>query len=340
MIAGSVDHHVRSGAPGVPGSDRFPSMTQPSKSASPPAGRYFARIPEVRVEEAIRVLVRGDRAAAARFMAYARGSNLSLKHLWGMMDAQDGIEASVLVAPAPGRTAMMFASRASSPRSIAPIGGLVNAAISGLEDAPVDLAQALVDPSDRNEEEIFKAGGFRRMAELDYLERPVPRFGTVPAPEVPSGISIQPWDPANRAMLEALLERTYEHTLDCPGLSELRETSDILDGHLASGSHVPGWWLILESKGRPEGALLLNRGGDGDTIELVYLGLSVEARGRGFARLLLTHGLSLINDDSARTIVLAVDRANVPAIRLYRRAGFRFSVRRIALVRPVRSRPE
>ncbi len=315
-------------------------MTQPSKSASPPPGRRFARVPKDRIEDAIRVLVRGDRAAASRFMAYARGSNLSLEHLWAMMDASNGIEASVLVAPAPGRTAMMFASRASSPKAISPIGNLVDAAIRGLEDAPVDLAQALVDPSDRNEEEIFKAGGFRRMAELDYLERPVPRFGTVPAPALPPGVSIEAWDPSDRGMLEELLERTYEHTLDCPGLSELRQTTDILDGHLASGSHVPEWWLILKSAGRPEGALLLNRGGDGDTIELVYLGLGTEARGRGFARLLLTFGLSLLNDDSARTIVLAVDRANVPALRLYRRAGFRFSVRRIALVKPVRQGTE
>lgn len=310
-------------------------MTPSPENRSLPPGRRFARVPADRLEDAVRVLVRGDRAAAARFMSFARTSKLSLRHLWGILNAQDQIEATVLVAPAPGRTAMLFTSRAVTPRMITTIGELVNAAIDGLDEAPVDLAQALVDPADRDEEKIFNAGGFKRMAELDYLERPVPRFESVPAPEFPPGTAIEVWNPSDRKMLEDLLERTYEHTLDCPGLSELRRTSDILDGHLASGTPVPEWWLILKVDDRPEGVLLLNRGSDAENIELVYLGLSVSARGRGFARLLLTHGLSMLNDDPARSIVLAVDRANVPATRLYRRAGFRFSVRRIALVRPL-----
>lgn len=310
-------------------------MTKLPDTSPPPPGRRFARISADRIEDAIRVLVRGDRAAAARFMSYARSSKLSLKHLWGILNAQEGIEATVLVAPAPGRTAMLFASRAISPGMVPVIGGLVNAAIDGLGDTPVALAQALVDPAEHHEEAIFKAGGFQRMAELDYLERPIPRFGSVTPPELPPDTTIESWNESDREMLEALLERTYEHTLDCPGLSELRKTSDILDGHLASGTHTPEWWLILRINGRPEGTLLLNRGSDGDTIELVYLGLGVESRGRGFARLLLTHGLSLLDNDRSRSIVLAVDRANMPAIRLYRRAGFRFSVRRIALVRPI-----
>ena len=310
-------------------------MSKSMDTPPPPPGRRFARISADRVEDAIRVLVRGDRAAAARFLSYAKSSNLSLKHLWGIVDTQGRIEATVLVAPAPGRTAMLFASRAISPGMIPVIGGLVNAAIDGLGYAPVALAQALVDPSEHHEEEIFKAGGFQRMAELDYLERPVPRFGSITTPDLPPDTTIEPWDESDREMLEQLLERTYEHTLDCPGLSELRQTSDILDGHIASGTRIPDWWLILRLHGRPAGTLLLNRGSDGDTIELVYLGLGAEARGRGFARLLLTHGLSLLDNDRSRSIVLAVDRANMPAIRLYRRAGFRFSVRRIALVRAI-----
>ena len=321
----------------VSDSDRFSSMSQPPDTAPPPPGRRFARISADQVENAIRVLVRGDRAAASRFMSYARSSNLSLKHLWGLVDEHGGVEATALVAPAPGRTAMLFASRAISPRMIPVIGGLVNAAIHGLGDTPVALAQALVDPADQHEEQIFLSGGFRRMAELDYLERPVPRFGAIPPPDLPPDTTIEPWDGSDRGLLEDLLQRTYEHTLDCPGLSELRRTSDILDGHLASGTLVPEWWLILRVQGRPEGVLMLNRGTDSESVELVYLGLSVEARGRGFARVLLTYGLSMLNDDRARSIVLAVDRANMPAIRLYRRAGFRFSVRRIALVRAVES---
>ena len=42
-----------------------------------------------------------------------------------------------------------------------------------------------------------------------------------------------------------------------------------------------------------------------------------------------------LDDDPARTIVLAVDRANTPATALYKRQGFRFALRRVAMVQPI-----
>lgn len=310
-------------------------MSQTPHPASAPAGRRFDRIGRDRLEDAVRVLVRGDRAAANRFLEFAETSKLSLDHVWVMLDGQDRIHATVLAAPSTGRTAMLFASRAKVPALVPAIGGLVDSAVRGLRETDVALAQALVDPGDGSEERLFIAGGFQKLAELDYLERPVPRFGSIVPPTFPDGLTITPWDPSDRSMLVALLERTYEHTLDCPGLAGLRRTEDILAGHLASGTPIPEWWHILRIDGSPEGALLFNRGADGRTLELVYLGLTTAARGKGFGRTLLTHGLSLLDGDAARTIVLAVDRANHPATGLYRRAGFRFSVRRNALVRSV-----
>ncbi len=312
-------------------------------SSSPPADRpapnhRFGRIGPDRIETAIQVLVRGDRAAATRFMTYARTSGLSLRHVWGIFDAEDRILATVLAAPSTGRTAVVFASRPRARGGVAGVGGLLAAAVEGLEEAPVDLAQALVEPGDGLEEALFLSGGFRKLAELDYLERPVPRFGSIPPPTLDPTVRIEPWDPNDRPLMIDLLQRTYENTLDCPGLAGLRRTEDILDGHLSSGRPVADWWHVLRIDDEPAGVLLFNRGADGTTIELVYLGLSTPARGRGFGRQLLTHGLSRLDGDKARTIVLAVDRANHPATALYRRAGFRFSVRRIALVKPVGSR--
>ena len=310
-------------------------MRQPYHRAPPPAGRRFDRISRDRLEDAVRVLVRGDRAAAARFLDFAESTKLCLDHVWAMLDKKDQIHATVLAAPSTGRTAVLFASRAKVPALVPAIGGLVDAAVRGLRTTDVAMAQALVDPGDGSEERLFIAGGFQKLAELDYLERPVPRFGSIAPPPFPDGVSIAPWDPNDRPMLIGLLERTYEHTLDCPGLAGLRRTEDILAGHLASGTPIPEWWHILRIDDRPEGALLFNRGADAQNLELVYLGLTPAARGKGLGRTLLTQGLSLLDGDAARTIVLAVDRANHPATGLYRRAGFRFSVRRNALVRPV-----
>ncbi|NCF40274.1 MAG: GNAT family N-acetyltransferase [Planctomycetia bacterium] len=95
------------------------------------------------------------------------------------------------------------------------------------------------------------------------------------------------------------------------------------------------WWHVLRIDGVPSGVLLFNRGADGHSIELVYLGLVPMARGRGLGKTLLTFGLAALDGDGARIVVLAVDRENQPAVRLYRRAGFRHSVRRTAMVHPL-----
>jgi ribosomal protein S18 acetylase RimI-like enzyme len=300
------------------------ATSNPSESGELPPGFQVIRIGEDRLEEAVRVLVRGDRAAAARFLDFARTTRLPLEHVWSLVDSAGRLDATVLAAPAAGRTATIFASRAVVPARTPAVGHLVDAAVRGLRDADIDLAQALLDPGAPGEESIFLAGGFRRLAELDYLERPIPRFGSLPSPTLPSNVTIEAWSPTDRPRLVSLLSRTYENTLDCPGLAGLRRPEDILDGHLASGTPL-----------RDAGALLLNRSTEGTTIELVYLGLTPEVRGRGLGRTLLTFGIARLDDDPARTIVLAVDRANLPAVGLYRRLGFRFALRRIAMVRGI-----
>jgi ribosomal protein S18 acetylase RimI-like enzyme len=311
------------------------ARSNPTESEDLPPGFQIVRIMEDRLEEAIRVLVRGDRAAANRFLEFARSTHMPLEHVWSLVDSSGRIEATCIAAPGAGRTATVFASRAAVPARTPSIGRLVQAVALSLRDADIDLAQALLEPEDPGEAAIFQAGGFRQLAELDYLERPIPRFNAVPRPALPDGVRIEIWSPSDRARLTALLERTYEHTLDCPGLAGLRRPSDILDGHLASGRPIPESWLILMVDGRDAGALLLNRSHDGTTIELVYLGLTPEVRGRGLGKTLLTFGLAGLDNDAARTVVLAVDRANLPAAGLYRRMGFRFALRRVAMVRPI-----
>ncbi|MCH2162413.1 MAG: GNAT family N-acetyltransferase, partial [Phycisphaerales bacterium] len=109
----------------------------------------------------------------------------------------------------------------------------------------------------------------------------------------------------------------------------------ILEGHLAAGVFIPEWWSLLKVDGKAEGVLLFNRAADGNTIELVYLGLAREVRGRGLGRVLLSNGLAGLDNARGRGVVLAVDRANGPAVRLYRRFGFRLSIRRIAYVQSI-----
>jgi ribosomal-protein-alanine N-acetyltransferase len=67
----------------------------------------------------------------------------------------------------------------------------------------------------------------------------------------------------------------------------------------------------------------LINGASGDSAaELVYLGLSVEARGRGLGRRLLLEGMREAAATGRRRLMLAVDEANAPALGLYRGLGF------------------
>jgi ribosomal-protein-alanine N-acetyltransferase len=67
-------------------------------------------------------------------------------------------------------------------------------------------------------------------------------------------------------------------------------------------------------------------------VEVVYLGLAPEARGRGLGRALMLHGLGLVQQRPERVMALAVDQRNTPAVALYARLGFRTVRRREAFV--------
>jgi ribosomal-protein-alanine N-acetyltransferase len=60
-----------------------------------------------------------------------------------------------------------------------------------------------------------------------------------------------------------------------------------------------------------------------DEAEILSVAVRNADRGRGLARALLQIHLRRLAGDGVRTVFLEVDETNTPAIRLYRRAGFR-----------------
>lgn len=60
-----------------------------------------------------------------------------------------------------------------------------------------------------------------------------------------------------------------------------------------------------------------------DEAEILSVAVSKACRGRGLARDLLQLHLRRLAGNGVRTVFLEVDETNMPAIRLYRRAGFR-----------------
>jgi mycothiol synthase len=274
-----------------------------------------------------------------QFREYAATNRIPLDHCWGRVDRVGRIRQTVLSIPNPGRTAMMFASRPQNASEIAALGELIDRASMALNDVDVRLAQALLQPEETLDRRAFGEGGFTELAVLSYLERPVPGRGEITPPSWPDRVTIEPYREAFVHDFIEALNLSYEQTLDCPELRGLRETADILDGHRGTGQFEPSLWSLLRIDGSPMGMILLNPSPTQKSIELVYFGLAVAARGTGLGRELLRHGLTLAAGRPEQTINLAVDDRNTPALKLYADADFRRSLRRIALIRPLRGAP-
>ena len=178
---------------------------------------------------------------------------------------------------------------------------------------------------------------FLELATLSYLERPLTRATLPPRPVWPPGFETQPYRDELSGDLKLALEASYIDTLDCPGLYGLRRTGDIIAGHRATGVFEAPLWTLLRLDGKPAGAVLLNPFPTQKTVELVYLGLGPEARGRGLGRQLLRHALWLLAPRRERTLTLAVDDRNTPAQAIYSAENMRRVLQRIALIRPFRA---
>ncbi len=76
-----------------------------------------------------------------------------------------------------------------------------------------------------------------------------------------------------------------------------------------------------------------------DEAEILSVAVAASRRGRGLARRLLDLHLRRLAGLGARTVFLEVDEGNVPARRLYRRAGFRDVGRREGYYPPARAPP-
>ena len=278
-----------------------------------------------------------DRGHVQRFLDFANSNAIALEAMWSLTDEKGQLTHTVLVVPSPGRTAMFFASHPADDADSAAVGSLIRHAAEATSQTDVHLAQALLDPGETLDRRTFRAGGFTELAHLSYMERVMSRTRRESEVRWPSDVVLQRYDDSLEDDLLNILEASYENTLDCPALRGLRETRDILIGHRSTGVFDPALWTLLRVNDQPAGALLLNPSPQQQSMELVYLGLAAKARGRGLGRMLLRHGLSLVAGRRERTMTLAVDERNAPALALYRAEKFRCVLRRVAMVQPLRT---
>lgn len=216
---------------------------------------------------------------------------------------------------AAGQTAVVWLPAANSPAATA----LLQAVAAFLDEHHIALAQFLVGDESTVDIEQLALADFQKLAKLAYLTVDNRWF---PTKQPSSELVFLPKASEDAERLAPLLLRTYEGSRDCPQLNGVRNSSDVLTGYREQGTFDPDRWFFIQHEDSDVGALILTAHADSGNWELVYMGLTPEARGNGWGRHILDFALWQAGLGGAERLVLAVDEANQPALEMYQRAGF------------------
>ncbi len=193
----------------------------------------------------------------------------------------------------------------------------------------VSMAQAVVSIRAVIDAARLSRAGYHHLADLDYL---VALRECFPQRQPPSDLEFRPVIAADQSRLAALIERTYQGSLDCPKLDRMRRIEDVLNGYRHTGQYRPDWWLFARHAGQDVGCVLLADHPAHDQSELMYVGVVPQWRGRGWGVQITRFAQWLVGQARRERMVLAVDSLNWPAENIYALTGFdRWDRRRVFL---------
>ncbi|GAB6185863.1 GNAT family N-acetyltransferase [Thermopirellula anaerolimosa] len=181
--------------------------------------------------------------------------------------------------------------------------------------------------------EPLQAAGFEYLTRLVYLAALGSSF---PTEEPSTPYVFAPLNQTSQVGFADIVEATYQGTLDCPQLNGIRRTSDVLASYRATSPYSPDLWFTVTRAGRPVGCLILADHADTNQMELVYMGLIREERGRGRGADMVRFAQWLAQSRGRDALLLAVDMGNYPAIKTYQRLGFRQLEERVVFIRSLR----
>jgi len=257
-----------------------------------------------------------------RIRAFLRRARPNPTLLDGLLEARRGdrLVGGIFSEVQAGGTAVVWPPRLVPEEPAATREQLLAAAEEFLRSRHIYVACTLLQADMEDDGRVLRAGGFEPLADLIYLFSTEEVF---PRPRPTSPLEFQSYGPAHHDRLAGVVEATYEGTLDCPRLNGVRHIDAVLAGYRATGTFHPDRWLLVRHQGADVGCLLLADHPEEENWELVYMGLVPSARGNGWGRAITRHAQWLTRQAGRPRLVLAVDRANAPAVRMYSMEGFR-----------------
>lgn len=253
-----------------------------------------------------------------------------------LVAAFDGnrVIASAAALGLPGRAALLLLPPRLPPRTPPQLAHALLQRVKGrCAEAGFRLIQGLTEIEDRIWPAVLRDCGFRFVTRLLHLRRAV----TVADASARSDSDLRwiPYSETEREQFIAILARTYEGTTDFPELSAARTAEEALESHSAAGESGTQMWGLGLRDEQPVAVLLAALHPSLSMLEVAYLGVAREARGRGIGSQVLARARDDAVRASATVLALSVDRRNESARRLYERWGFRPSGERDAWIHVV-----
>jgi len=280
----------------------------------------------------------GDRDSARNFLSGLRVARTA---------SDTPPRAVVWVHPAPGQTAIVSApvavdsSSGLTLRPTEPVDRLwqtrlLEQAAGWAEKAGVEMLQAVAEPADEAFHRALTEAGIPKLVDLVFLASPPlltadTRESDVDTqPPVDPGRTAAPLQflgvPPEGERLQRwyrLLEATYEGSLDCPAINGRRSLPQTVAGYQATGQRWdPGWVMLTSAPAFDLGGFILADHPANDFLELIYFGVVPQARGCGLGRKILQQALTVAAQAGRSRLIAAVDRQNLPALRVYAAADF------------------
>lgn len=257
----------------------------------------------------------GRRELAQAVDAHLEAPDHDWDGLWVAMHG-DTLKAALWVQPLPGNMAQLWQPHATGDIAAE----LLAAGRRFMHEQGFALCQTVLTPEDTAAARQLENAGMRLLAPLEYLTAPVS------APTATPAIRLVPWATLNREQQIALLGDVQQDSLDCVALREALDTEALLAGFLQQDASAPDHWRAIYPADTPDaapiGALLLAPRPEVQGMELLLMGLTPQARGRGLGRAVLDAAFAEAYKADAERVLLSVDTTNTPACRLYQRAGF------------------
>ncbi|WP_075881623.1 GNAT family N-acetyltransferase [Vreelandella massiliensis] len=235
-------------------------------------------------------------------------------------DEGDALCGAAWVQPLPGNMAQLWQPAGEGESAQA----LLSAARQWVTKHDVALCHTVIVPEQSARAALLVDAGMQRIAPLRYLA--APSHTRLPEPPA-TRITLTPWAMLTPEAQHALMSAVQVDSLDCVALREALGTEALIAGFYQQDMAAAAHWYVVHVT-RPgqapdtAGVLLLTPRPEADAWELMLMALLPAWRGERLGEQLLNEAFHQAQAAGVERVLLSVDATNLPACRLYQRAGF------------------